>query len=80
LLEIYQFDVFAVEGLIVVGIDADALDPQRVAGGAQCRRGFGILLDLADLLAHEIASHVVDGFMGKQVRERQQKTSAALPP
>ena len=27
LLVIYQFDVFAVEGLIVVGVDADALDP-----------------------------------------------------
>ncbi len=66
--------------VFVVGVDADALDPQRVAGGAQCRRGFGVLHDLADLLADKIAGHVIDGFISQQVRERQQNAAATLLP
>ncbi|SUF56478.1 Uncharacterised protein [Prescottella equi] len=69
-LEIDQFDVVAVVGLVVAAVGDDALGADRVVVGDEQIGDRGIVDDGADLLLPELAGGVVRGLVGQLVGER----------
>ena len=78
--EIDQGDVVAVERVVVVGVDADALGAERIVLGEE-RLGDGGVADRgADLGPEELGGGVIGLFPGEEVRERRGEAEAAALP
>ena len=75
-----QGHVVAVEGLVVAGVEAQALGADRVVAWREQLGDLRVVDDLADLGAHELGGGVVGLPVGGQVAERPHRSRSRRAP